>query len=116
MSFGVTFAQTEIFVSQFRRLQLDDEDLQSLERMLAEAPERGKVMPRTGGVRKIRFAPPSLRRGKRGALRVCYAWFPAYSLIAMFLIYTKSEKDTLTRDDEKACRMMVNRMKESLER
>jgi putative transcriptional regulator len=39
MPFGVTFAQTEIFVSQFRRLQLDDEDLQSLERMLAETWE-----------------------------------------------------------------------------
>lgn len=110
----LTFIQTAMFVAQFRRLRLTDEDLQQLEKMLIENPEGGKVMARTGGVRKIRFAPPSRRTGKSGALRVCYAWFPAYGTVGLYLIYPKNEKDTLTSDDEKACRLLVQRMQAAL--
>jgi hypothetical protein len=112
----LTFIQAAAFVAEFRRLRLTDEDLQNLEQMLIENPLSGKVMPRTGGVRKVRFAPPSRGTGKRGALRVCYAWFPAHSTIGLFLVYPKSERDTLTADDEAVCRQLVRRMQEALNR
>jgi hypothetical protein len=114
MSFGLTFIQTFTFVAEFHQLRLTDEDLQALESILLRKPDAGKVMPRTGGVRKLRFAPPSQSRGKRGACRVCYAWFPAQCAIGLFLIYPKSQKDTLTADDEAVCRTLVSRMNKAL--
>lgn len=110
----MTFIQTASFVAAFRRLRLTDDDLRALERTLIEGPDAGQVMARTGGVRKIRFAPPSHAKGKRGGFRICYAWFPAYGTIGLFLIYPKNQQDTLTADDEKMCRLLVQRMQAAL--
>jgi hypothetical protein len=85
-----------------------------LERALIARPTAGNVMPRTSGVRKLRFAPASRSTGKSGGFRVSYAWFPLYSTIALFLIYPKNEKQTLSADEEKLCRFLVQRMNEAL--
>ena len=110
----MTFIQPTMFVAQFRRLKLTDDDLRSLEQQIAANPEIGKVMARTGGVRKLRFAPPSRRMGKRGALRVCYTWFPRHATVGLFMIYPKNEQQTLTPDDEKICRLLVQQMQVAL--
>jgi hypothetical protein len=107
---SLTFIQTSYFVAEFRRLGLTDEDLRAIEGVVGDDPDAGKVMARTGGVRKIRFAPPSWRTGKRGALRVCYVWLERYSTVGFFLIYPKNEKDTLSAEDEKVCRLLVDRL------
>jgi hypothetical protein len=112
----LTFIQTPLFVDQFRRARLNDDDLRSLEHVLLLNPEVGKVLARTGGVRKMRFAPPSRHMGKSGAFRVCYVWFPAYFTIGLFMIYSKNEQDTLTTDDEKTCRLLVQRIQAALSR
>lgn len=65
-----SFLQTSPFVADAERLGLDDEDMQALERLLIERPDRGAVVAGTGGVRKVRFAPPSWHTGKSGAARV----------------------------------------------
>ena len=72
-----SFAQVVVFVARWRKLRLTDEDLQALERQIAADPDAGDVMRGTGGVRKLRFAPPSWNTGKSGAARVCYAASPA---------------------------------------
>jgi hypothetical protein len=72
----LTLAQTTTFASLWKHWRLSDDDLRALERMLMENPLSGKVMSRTGGVRKTRFAPPSRGSGKSGAYRVCYLYFP----------------------------------------
>lgn len=43
-------------------------DLQALERILIANPDAGDVIPGTGGLRKLRFAPPSWHTGKRGGV------------------------------------------------
>jgi hypothetical protein len=70
--------QLPLFISKWQRpkMRLRDEDLQALEIALMEDPEAGDVMRGTGGLRKIRFAPPSWSMGKSGALRVCYVTSP----------------------------------------
>jgi len=68
----LTFIQLAPFVVAWRRLGLTDEDLSALEQLIMHRPEAGAVMQGTGGVRKLRFAPPSWHMGKSGATRVCY--------------------------------------------
>ncbi len=68
-----TLIYASLFVSEWKRLRLPDEDLRYLERAIMARPNVGDVMAGTGGVRKLRFAPPSRSGGKSGGLRVCYA-------------------------------------------
>jgi hypothetical protein len=56
---------------------LDDSGLLSLQLFLSERPEAGKVMPGTGGFRKLRWVDDSRGKGKRGGLRVIYLYLPA---------------------------------------
>jgi len=70
--------QLPTFVAKWRGLGLTDDDLRFLEAALMANPDAGPVMRGTGGLRKMRFAPPSWHTGKSGAVRVCYAHFPEY--------------------------------------
>jgi hypothetical protein len=68
----MTFGQSSLFVAAWRQLRLTDDDLRELERQLMQSPAGGAVIQGTGGLRKMRFAPPSRGSGKRGGLRICY--------------------------------------------
>jgi hypothetical protein len=70
--------------------------MRSLERMLIDAPDRGPVIEGTGGLRKLRFTPPGSARGKSGAYRVRYAFFPAFGTIALFVAFGKNEQSNLS--------------------
>ena len=70
----LTLIQLSAFVAKWSKLKLSDEDLQSLEGALIADPQIGDLIPGTGGLRKLRFAPPSRHTGKRGAFRVIYAF------------------------------------------
>ena len=78
-----------------------------MEAQLARRPDAGPVIPGTGGLRKLRFAPPSRGGGKRGGTRVIYAYFPDYDTIYLFLIYPKNEQDDLTPTQKTQCRQLV---------
>jgi hypothetical protein len=95
----MTFRQMPVFVSEWKRLRLPDEDLQALERQIMEHPESGAVMSGTGGVRKLRFAPPSRHSGKSGATRVCYAVLVDV-VCYLFLIFPKNERANLSAQDK----------------
>jgi hypothetical protein len=49
---------------------LDDEGYSALQQTLALRPDAGKVIPGSGGLRKLRWAGSG--RGKRGGLRIIY--------------------------------------------
>ena len=110
----LTLAQTATFASLWKHWRLDDNDLRELERQVMENPLSGKVMRNTGGVRKLRFAPPSRGTGKSGAFRVCYFYFPTYEIVLFVLIFPKSEQPNLTAEQEKACRMLAMQIKQTL--
>jgi hypothetical protein len=52
---------------------MEDEELFRLLEWLAVHPELGKVIPASGGLRKIRWAGKG--RGKRGGVRIIYFWW-----------------------------------------
>jgi hypothetical protein len=101
------FVQLRVFTRDFSELELRDIDLRALEAQLLERPDGGRIIRGTGGLRKTRFAPPSTHRGKRGAARVCYAWFPELDAIYLFAIYTKNQKDNLTAAEKNNYRRVI---------
>ena len=65
----MTVVETERFLKDAGSL-LSDSERAELVAFVGANPEEGKVIPETGGVRKIRWALPG--RGKRGGARVIY--------------------------------------------
>jgi hypothetical protein len=106
----MTFRHMPVFVSEWKRLGLPDEDLQALERQIMERPESGAVMPGTGGVRKLRFAPPSRHAGKSGATRVCYVVF-VDAVCYLFLIFPKNERANLSAEDKASLKLTINALR-----
>jgi hypothetical protein len=96
------FVQFPPFLRDWKRLGLGEEALHALERELIDAPERGSVIKGTGGLRKLRFSPPGSGRGQSGAYRVCYAHFPAYGTIALFVAFGKNERSDLSAAEARA--------------
>jgi mRNA-degrading endonuclease RelE of RelBE toxin-antitoxin system len=90
------FVQFPSFLRDWHRLGLGDEALRALEDELIGAPERAPVIEHTSGLRKLRFAPSGLGRGKSGAYRVCYAYFPAFGTVALFVAFGKNERADLS--------------------
>jgi len=81
---------------------MDDEAYSSLQTHLAKYPDAGKVIPGSGGMRKIRWAGGG--HGKRGGWRLIYYWWVAKDRISMLLVYPKSEQDDLSADQVKQLR------------
>jgi hypothetical protein len=98
----LTLIQVATFSAKFKKLRLTDEDLQALEQQIMENPEAGDVVVGTGGMRKIRFAPPSWNTGKSGATRVCYALFATIDTVYLLTLFAKNEQGNLTADEKAA--------------
>ena len=107
-----TFIQTDEFVKNWENLGFNDEDLRKLELQLLQNPQSGTVIRGTGGLRKMRFAFPG--RGKRGSVRVCYVDFVLYESIYLITVYSKNEKDNLTRAERNNIRKMLQLLEASL--
>jgi hypothetical protein len=60
---------------------------------LVNYPEVGKIVPRSGGVRKLRWGFSG--KGKRGGVRVIYYFKKRENEIWMLTIYSKSEVENI---------------------
>lgn len=90
------FVELDEFGTDWKKLGLDVElDLAELQHELMLNPLAGDLVPGTGGLRKLRFSPPRWRMGKRGALRVCYAYFPEFWTILLMMAYAKGVQASL---------------------
>lgn len=75
---------------------------------LAANPETGRLVPGTGGVRKIRWAISG--KGKRGGARVIYYYRNKSIPLFVLDIYTKNEKSDLSEADKKAMRRIISQI------
>ncbi len=99
------FIETPTFTRTILALLADDE-YAKLQTFLARRPDTGKIIPRSGGIRKVRWAGSG--RGKRGGLRIIYYWHVADEEIWMLLAYPKGEKDDLSADEIKKLKRLVD--------
>ena len=86
------FIEAPFFAKTLDRY-LDDDEYRELQGHLIKHPESGKVVPGSGGVRKLRWAAEG--RGKRGGLRVIYYLRLAHGHIWMLTIYGKNVSETI---------------------
>lgn len=96
----LTFLYSPGFVREWDRHRLPDSDLQVLEQTIGKAPASAPVMRGTGGLRKIRLAPPSMHRGKSGAMRVGYAYFAEKHAIIVVAMFSKNETANFAASDQ----------------
>ena len=72
---------------------LDDESYSALQQALVLRPEAGKIIPGSGGLRKIRWAGSG--RGKRGGLRIIYYWLREDGQVWLLTIHAKNEAENI---------------------
>jgi hypothetical protein len=103
----VEFFETPAF-TRYVGEYLDDTGLLALQLFLSDHPEAGKVMPGTGGFRKLRWGDQTRGKGKQGGLRVIYLFLSADHQVWLFTLYGKDEADDLTPTQKAQLRGAVN--------
>jgi hypothetical protein len=96
--------KTPIFSKQLLAT-LSDDEYRELQRGLLGHPEAGKVIPGSGGLRKLRWAFDG--RGKRGGVRLIYYWFTAQGNLLLLFMYPKNVQDDLTPDQLRQLKRIV---------
>lgn len=106
------FVHLDEFVDDWQTLGYDVEhDLWALEILIMANPERGVVIPGTGGLRKLRFGKEQDGIGKRKGVRVCYVYFKEHWTVLLVVAYGKNEKDDLNELEKKDIRGYIARVK-----
>lgn len=100
--------ETSIFTRLIREL-MNDEDYTGLQDALVQNPDRGDLIPGSGGLRKVRWKIEG--KGKRGGVRIIYYWMTADDQIWMLYGYAKARQENLTRDQLKTLCEIVERWK-----
>jgi mRNA-degrading endonuclease RelE of RelBE toxin-antitoxin system len=86
------FIETSIFTRLIYKYLSEDEYL-GLQGFLLKYPETGKVVPGSGGVRKLRWAISG--KGKSSGIRVIYYLRKSKDEIWMLTVYGKSEVENI---------------------
>ena len=100
MSHAIEFIETPMFTRQIKQIATDEE-LRELQKTLIESPDKGDLIQKTGGLRKVRMATGN--QGKSGSARVIY-----------FLATPKSTKDSLTDAEKVALKMLTQQLKDEV--
>jgi len=111
------FVEMDEFCQDWEGLGLNvDSDLWTLQIAIMQNPTQAPVIAGTGGLRKLRFSPPSHQQGKSGAIRVCYVYFPRHGTILLAMAYGKNQKATLTAREKQGIREYIATAERWLER
>ena len=86
---------------------LSHDEYASLQWELSTRPGVGKIMRKSGGLRKLRWS--CRNHGKRGGVRVIYYWHKGPEQILLLSIYAKNETETLSENDLKQLRKEIER-------
>lgn len=109
-----TVVETKAFTARAAKLGLSPEELASLYDLYAQTPDYGKVIKRTGGLRKGRIAKDDT--GKSGGYRVFSFFADHANPVFLLWIIDKTDEDTLTDEQENAFKALTTMLKKELRR
>lgn len=101
-AYAPRFVSIGSFDRRWASLGLDDDDLRMLEMQIQADPDGPPLVKGTGGLRKLRFAPPGSGRGKSGSYRIGYAHFPNPGIVLLLEVWAKNEKSDLSQAERNA--------------
>ena len=99
-----TVVETLVFQKQWP-LYWGEEERGEFAAYIAEFPNSGDVVPKSGGIRKVRWRRPGT--GKSGGVRVIYFTRIAEEEVVLLLIYAKSKTDNITGAKLKEIRRVI---------
>jgi hypothetical protein len=103
----ISIVEFESFTADADRLFTQDERVALID-LLSVNPEGGNVIPRTGGIRKLRFGLSLKGKGKRGGARVIFFYYSDDVPLALLAVYAKGEKIDLSENERKELRNLVD--------
>ncbi len=110
VSHAIEFIETPMFTRQIKQIATDEE-LRELQKMLIESPDKGNLIQKTGGLRKVRMATGN--QGKSGSARVIY-FLATAEVIYLVMAYPKSTKDSLTDAEKAALKTLTQQLKDEV--
>jgi hypothetical protein len=88
----ISFVETKLF-TRLVQDYLSDDEYSKLQQALLANPDAGAVIPRSGGIRKLRWGVAG--RGKRGGIRVIYFLRMRQGQIWMLTLYSKNVAENI---------------------
>jgi mRNA-degrading endonuclease RelE of RelBE toxin-antitoxin system len=107
----ITVIETQQFIKKADQLMTAGEKAELID-LVAHYPEGGDIIPRTGGVRKLRVQAKG--RGKSGGYRVIYYYYNDNNPVLLFTVYGKNEKSDLTRKEENELYKIIQAIKKEM--
>ncbi|MCX6957508.1 MAG: hypothetical protein NT164_03105 [Verrucomicrobiae bacterium] len=105
------FVEQSHFTKTIQRFS--DHDCSLFQDDLVAYPEQGDLIRNSGDFRKVRMGFPSLGIGKSGGARVIYLYVPEQETIYLVMIYGKSQKKDLIREEENSLRKAADEIRSS---
>ena len=79
---------------------------------IALDPEAGDIIPKTGGVRKLRFAQKG--KGKSGSFRVIYYFYDENNPVLLFTVFGKNQKINISDKEKNELYKIVQEIKKAM--
>ena len=99
-----TVIETFVFEKQWP-LYWSEEERGEFAAYIADSPNAGDVVPKSGGIRKVRWRRAGT--GKSGGVRVIYFTRTTEEEVVLLLIYAKTKTDNITGAKLKEIRRVV---------
>lgn len=107
----ITVIETAQFIKKAKQIMTQAEKDDLIE-TIARNPKAGEVIPKTGGVRKLRIAREG--QGKSGSFRSIHYYFDNKNPVFLFTVFGKNEKANLTDAEKNALYKIVQQIKKEM--
>jgi len=104
----ITILEMNMFRKKAEKIMSVDERTELIN-FIASNPERGDIISKTGGVRKIRFAREG--QGKSGSYRVIYYFYDDQNPVVLFTVFGKNERSNISDAEKNALYQIIQEIK-----
>lgn len=101
-----TVVETPEFIRCAKKLDLSDDERESMVELIASNPEAGNEISGTSGMRKVRIAGKG--KGKSGGYRVITFFTGSDIPVFLITVYGKGQKANITAAEKKAMKTLSN--------